>query len=383
MQVEVIRDLEQLASLRDAWDKAVENSNFDSVFVTHAWFYCWAKHFASNQTLYIVIARDGDRILGIMPLLLERHRYHFWSRTVLRSMTNLQSYKYNLIFSKTRSAEILAAMFDHLNGELPWNTMQLDFVADPVEIVSLLQAMQGRAYFRMRTEFHMDSPYIRISGTWSDYLAQRNKNVKKNLSYFERKLEKEGTTEVYSVHAGNLLRTDVACALSIERSSWKGDRGTAIANSEVETNFYYELGELMSIGGKFGLYFLEINGERIAFDYCLTHNDHFNVLKTGYNPAYSKSSPGRVLRKKVLQELFDDDRYTIYDLLGAREPWKQEWSDRAQTLLHIHIYNYRLSAMFGYTIAQGISHIKRSLRRYPRTFQALKTVARHLRPRSH
>jgi len=381
MQVEVIRDLEQLASLREAWDQAVGNSNFDSVFVTHTWFYCWAKHFASNQNIYVVIARDGGEILGIMPLLIEQHR--FWPRITLRSMTNLQSYKYNLIVSKSRSAEILSAMLKHISRKLPWHKMELDFVAEPAENIPLLQAMQGRDYFRMRTEFHMDSPYVRISGNWNDYLAQRDKKVKKNLGYFERKLEKEGTTVVYSVHDGTELRTDIASAFAIERSSWKGDCETAIANSEAETNFYYELGELMSAGGKFGLYFLELNGERIAFDYCLTHNDHFNVLKTGYNPAFSKNSPGRILRKKVLHDLFDGDRYSIYDLLGAFEPWKKEWSDTAQTLLHIHIYNYRLSAMFDYTIAQGINRIKRSLRRYPRTFKAVKAVARHLRPRSH
>jgi len=329
--------------------------------------------------MIVVIARDGDTLLGIMPLLLERRRWGIWPQTVLHSMTNLQTYKYNFILHNESAATVLAAMFRRLRQELPWAMIELDFVPTPTCILSLLEAMQGKDFYRVRSEFHMDSPYLAIGGSWEAYLHGRDKKVKKNWDYFERKLDKEGNAEVISVDGGKDLPQQIDKALSIERSSWKGDNGTAISNSPVESAFYHALADVMSAQGKFKLYFLELNGRKIAFDYCLTHNDRFNVLKTGYDPEYSKLSPGRVLRKILLRNLYDDGQYKVYDLLGAREAWKTEWSDTSQTLLHIYIYNRRPAAILDYNIAQFIEWFKTRLRHYPRAFQAFKAVYRRLR----
>ncbi|MEJ2392961.1 MAG: GNAT family N-acetyltransferase [Gammaproteobacteria bacterium] len=374
MQIDVIRNLDQLTGLHDAWNQSVAESNFDSVFVTHEWFYCWLKNFAPNQNIYIVIARDNDVLLGIMPLLLEQRRHGIWTQTILKSMTNMQTYKYNLIICKERAEEILAAMFRYLNQNLPWTSMILDFVPATAANIPLLNDISGKSFYALRSEIQMESPYLAIEGTWDDYLKARDKKVRKNWDYFERKLDKQGSAEVVSCTNGPDIDQSIQQALAIEQSSWKGDHGTAIANSQAESNFYLDLGITMSRCNKFGLHFLTLDENKIAFDYCLTHKDHFNVLKTGYDPAYSKSSPGRVLHKKILRQLYEDDTYKIYDLLGARDNWKTEWTGDVQTLLHIHIYNRRPMAIFSYTIVNLMANIKEMLRRHPSLFQAIKKL---------
>ena len=374
MQVEIIRNLEQLIPLREAWNAAVTDSNFDSVFVSHEWFYCWAKNFLADHELLVPIVRDDNKIAGIFPLLLTHEKHGPFKLTTLRSITNKQSYKYNFIVSRTNTAEIISAMFRHINREIPWTKMVLDFIPAPSDNLPLLQQMQGRAFYRMRTDIQMESPYVTITGTWDEYIAKRDKKVRKNWDYFERKLEKEGTTELNTVSTGQDLQQAIDTALDIEKSSWKGDKGTAIANSESRSSFYADLASAMSESDKFRLYFLNLNGQSIAFDYCLIHNDQFNVLKTGYNPEYSKSSPGRVLRKKILRDLFDSDKYKTYDLLGARDNWKTEWTSDTQTLQHVYIYNRRPVAILWYAATALGERLKDIVRRYPGLYSTIKKI---------
>jgi hypothetical protein len=130
----------------------------------------------------------------------------------------------------------------------------------------------------------------------------------------------------------------------------------------------------MSCIGRFQLHFLNFNGEKIAFDYCLPYKDHFNVLKTGYNPAFSKNSPGRVLHLKVLRNLYEKGTFKVYDLLGNCDAWKKEWTDQTLPLLRVRLYNHRSDAMIAHRVALSLDMAKDALRRHPRIRDAAKSI---------
>lgn len=378
MQTTVIRELDQLEGLRDAWNLAVESSNYDSVFLRHEWFCCWAKHFIPPSSMFVVLAWDGDRIIGILPLQVEERHRRIWNEVVLSSMSNPHTFKYNFVLQKGNAEEILNALLDRVSAEISWTTMDLHYFPESAENVSFLENLKGICFFGMRKMKQMESPYVKVEGAWDAYLASRDKKVRKNWDYFERKICKEGEVVTTCVTDGQGLVEDLRAAFEIERSSWKGDQGSAIANSNNVSGFYLDLAQAMAASGRFELHFLLFNNKKIAFDYCLTYKDRFNVLKTGYDPEYSKSSPGRVLRKLVLKDIIGSGNYRIYDLLGARDAWKQEWTDEADTLLHIQLYNRKPIAIFTYVIAVTIDIGKRHLSRHPRLYQLVKKAYRRM-----
>ena len=71
---------------------------------------------------------------------------------------------------------------------------------------------------------------------------------------------------------------------------------------------------------------MRLDGRALAFDYCLEYNKVHYVLKTGYDPAYERFSPGKVLRQLMLERAFSEGIAT-YDFGGAPEPWKQKWTN--------------------------------------------------------
>lgn len=374
MQIEIITSVEQLEPLQREWNQAVEGSAFDSVFVSFEWFYAWLKHFASRDTMQIVIARSDGQIIGILPLLKEQKSVQAFDLKVLRSASNLQTYKYGFVLLSKERPDTLKRIIDHLSREIAWDVLRLSYVPVDAEIMTMLGNHAGNGSYKMYAETQMESPYVAMTGTWEDYLQQRNKKVRRNLDYFEKRLEKEGRVDVLTIEGGEDLERQVLAALEIEKSSWKGDQGTSIADSQQEKNFYIDLAGEMSRHGRFALYFLCLNGEKIAFDYCLKYKDRFNVLKTGYNPAYAKNSPGRVLRKKVLKKLYEEQRYRVYDLLGAQDEWKTEWTDRSAAVRQVLIFNNKPVPRFLYLSKTILTALREAIRKKPAVLRFLKNL---------
>jgi hypothetical protein len=101
--------------------------------------------------------------------------------------------------------------------------------------------------------------------------------------------------------------------------------------------FYTEVGHWAAEQGWLQLAFLRLNGRTLAFDYCLEYNNIHYMLKIGYDPAYGKFSPGKVLRHLMLARAFSEG-ISIYELLGAFEPWKQKWTDVYYELRSLHMF---------------------------------------------
>ena len=309
-----------------------------------------------------------------MPLKIERIRSCGLAWTVLKSMTNTHTYKYNLIVPREGGVEVLAEMFQYINKYVPWTIMELDYIPASTLCVPMLACLQGRSFYGMRMHIDMESPYATMNGSWDSYFAGRDKRVRKNWQNFERRADREGSSEVFSISGGNGLEEEVQAAFEIEKSSWKGVAGSAIAKSDSVSGFYLDLARRMSRIGRFQLHFLKFNAEKIAFDYCLPYKDHFNVLKTGYNPAFSKNSPGRVLHLKVLRDLYGQGTFNVYDLLGGRDAWKEEWTDKADPLFCVQLYNHRPDAMISHGVLKSVDMAKDALRRDPRIHKAVKRV---------
>ena len=372
LQTKIVSTLEDLKSCKPEWNDAVSNSISDSVFLTYEWVTSWIQYFAGGQPLCFVVSKRDQRIIGILPFLQERRRIFGTDYNVLRSPSNSHTNQYNFIIESNGRAEILEHMIHFISRNTDWDLMELDFVPDNAQLIPLLRRLEKKSYYKFNLELLMESPYVAISGSWNDYLQKRDKKVRRNFDYFEKKLKKEGKVEILKISAGDDLKSHVMDAFEIEKRSWKGDAGTAIADSENEKGFYTELAQKMSEKGMFSLYFLAFNGEKIAFDYCLEYNDHFYVLKTGYNPEYGKYSPGRVLMINLLRDIHRTGQFSYYDFLGAAEKWKYEWTDSAQRICRITLFNKKPASIFLCNATLAGEVVKRSIKRYPFAYQLLK-----------
>lgn len=371
MKIEIIRDMEGLKSLEAGWNDLVEGSNFDYAFSTFEWFYSFVIGFGKNKNLCVVTANENGKLLGIMPLFLGKRSVGGLKATVLTSITNLDTPRYSFLY---KDDNVLKEMLRFLNSNISWDFMDLEYVPSNCEFLGTINGLSGKHFYSLLDNCQMESCYVKVTGSWEDYLKGLHKKLRRNLNYYEERLKKEGGFDVQMVSAGEDLEKHVLEAFDIEKKSWKGAKGTSILDAEGYKDFYLNLALSAGKKGWFELYFLVFKGERIAFDYCFRYKDRFNVLKTGYDPAYSKNSPGRVLKKKILQRLFEEKTIGVFDFGGSKDTWKTEWTPDSQALHKVVIFNKRTLPVFIGNYLSLKQQLKDNLRQVKPLYAFLKRI---------
>ena len=181
------------------------------------------------------------------------------------------------------------------------------------------------------------SPYVALDGDWTDYELGLGKKFLKELGRRRRLLEREGELELSIEDGTERLDALLDEGFAVEAAAWKGARGTAIASDAPTSGFYREVARWAAGRGWLRLAFLRLNGRAIAFDYAIEVDGVHYLLKTGYDPAYRKLGPGKLLRYEMIARAFAD-ACASYEFLGADEPWKLEWTRTCRQLIRIDAF---------------------------------------------
>ena len=121
----------------------------------------------------------------------------------------------------------------------------------------------------------------------------------------------------------------------IEGSGWKVAEGTSTNARPATRRLYTEVARWAAEHGSLRLAFLRLDERALAFDFCLEYHKFHYMLKTGYDPAYARFSPGKVLRHLMLARALSEG-LPAYELLGAVDPSKQKWTSACRELQSLH-----------------------------------------------
>ena len=72
--VQRIEDPAAFQALREEWDELLAASLADSFFLTWEWLHAWWTHLAGDRRLFLLVARQGGRLVAIAPLSLRARR---------------------------------------------------------------------------------------------------------------------------------------------------------------------------------------------------------------------------------------------------------------------------------------------------------------------
>ena len=114
----VIRNTEEFARLREEWDALLATSASDCVFLTHEWLFTWWKHLADGRDLAIITARDGGKLIGILPLARRTAQYARMMPEVAEFLGSgiIGSDYLDVIIEKGREDDVLGEFGRELNS---------------------------------------------------------------------------------------------------------------------------------------------------------------------------------------------------------------------------------------------------------------------------
>jgi CelD/BcsL family acetyltransferase involved in cellulose biosynthesis len=314
------------------------------------WSAAWWKAFGrGGLTVFSARHPHSGALAGVLVL---RRR---WPGLV--SPTNWHSGSYGPLVDDDR---VCAPLLDAPCLAAP-RVLDLDLV-DP-HVAGQVAARARAAGFRTLSRTVQRSPFIALDGDWPAYERTIDAKVRRELMRRRRRLEAQDRLELVVEDGGDRLEALLAEGLRVETSGWKERRRTAINSREDTRRFYASLAAWAAGNGWLRLAFLRLGGRPLAFDFCLEHADVHYLLKTGYDPAFRASAPGKLLRQEMIARAFRNG-LTCYEFLGADEPWKLEWTRTTRDRDRVQAFRRSPVGLLGWSAyAYGRPLAKEILRR--------------------
>jgi CelD/BcsL family acetyltransferase involved in cellulose biosynthesis len=114
-----------------------------------------------------------------------------------------------------------------------------------------------------------------------------------------RRLGEQGRLETVSTATGYALPAAIDAFLALEAQGWKGRRGTALAATPATRGFFVAVVSDLAPRGAAQIDMLLLDGRPIAAGLVLTAGARVWYLKTAYDEAYARFSPGLLVSHAV------------------------------------------------------------------------------------
>jgi CelD/BcsL family acetyltransferase involved in cellulose biosynthesis len=342
----MLRTDAELGMLATQWDELALAAG--SPFLTHAWLSAWWDAFGAGEPLWLtLLAEDGALRAGA---LLQR------SGGRVMAASNVHSGDWGIVAREEQAREELARAIAALG-------------VDRVQLYGLMQrepgtgalreALRGAGYSVAETPGPF-CPWLELPASYEELLGSVSASLRSQIKRRRRGLEKQlGEVSCRTVAGGESFDADLETFLRLEASGWKGTSGTAILSAPATERLYRGFAHAAAARGWMRLYVLEAGGEPIAADYGCAFAGCGVFVKTGFDEAHSRLSPGLVLRAEVLRLSIEEGLHG-YDFLGEADTYKTRWTQEVRP--RTRLYAYRGLARPGYAYRTTLRPLLKSMR---------------------
>jgi CelD/BcsL family acetyltransferase involved in cellulose biosynthesis len=340
-----VRTQAELGVLAEQWDELALLEG--SPFLTHAWLDAWWSAFGAGEPEWMTL-QDEDGVL-LAGAFVQR------SGGLLTAAANVHSGAWNALArdeaSRAELWSVLAA------GKA--NRIQVQGLPHGAEGTRALSGALTSSGFRVAEVPGPFCPWLELPPTWEELLASVSASLRSQIKRRRRGLEKLGPVEFRAVAGGETFDADLETFLRLEASGWKGESGTAILSDPATERLYREFAHAAKAKGWMRLYVLEAGGEPIAADYGVAFAGCNSFIKTGFDEAHGKLSPGLVLRAEILRSSIEEG-LRHYDFLGEADTYKTRWTSEVRP--RTRMFAYRGLARPGYAYRKTLRPLLKSAR---------------------
>jgi CelD/BcsL family acetyltransferase involved in cellulose biosynthesis len=344
MKIETIETFDEFLNLENEWNALLRAASADCVFLTHEWLSTWWKHLGENRRLHIITVRDGNRLVGILPLAIKSAQIARMMPRALEFLGSgvIGSDYLDAIIDRDCEREVAAAFADHLHQR--GLMLQLSQVRAGSCIASaVLQDLQRRSWTVSETKLNV-CPYIDLTGhTWESYLATIGPNVRKNINRYLRNLPKTFDMRVDCVRTPDEAQKALAIAMELHRKRWEAPGTSEAFHSGPIVAFHREFVQVAADRGWLRLLLLWLDGTPTAALYGLRYGPVFYFYQSGFDPAYSKHSVGVATMGLAIKTAIEEGA-AEYDFLHGDEEYKFHWARGLRDLVRWEAHPPQMTA---------------------------------------
>ncbi len=350
IEIRVHTDLKD-PELVEIWDRLSGALERGGLFATRLWVETWSAHFGAELKVAAAVGHTDQGPVGVAPLFATPGRE-------LVLPVNFLSPRGQFVTGRGYANGFTSALLRHFRGQGSRFRLQGVSVGSPT-LTALESEARGAGYL-LHARPGRVSPFIRIEGSWEDYVEGRSRKVTHEWERKMRKLERAGDVRVVRFERGMDTAALTDQFIAVEGRSWKESAGTSIAARGVGA-FYRELSAALAAADSLLPFWLELDGRVIAFLYGAVHNGTYYAMKTSYDEGFSGLSPGVRLFHEAVRHTFGAG-LARFDFLGERAPWKDRWANGWLEHVNVRLYPDTVSGRAAHLIDSRLKPLVRRAR---------------------
>ena len=307
------------------WESLLRVCKNQRIFQTPSWHYLWWKEMGNGAQLHLTCFREDGNLIAIAPLMSVNTSLSFLGDT------DLWDY-HDFVIAPGKEAPVFASLFEVINDQ-QWSDFTLTSVPEDSSCLDYLPQLSKQNGYMFEKIPEDVAPGAILPATWDEYLSSLSKKDRHELRRKLRRLESESNFRWYAIETADGLDESLGDFFSLMRQS-RQDKAEFLT-PEREMFFRQAFGEMAELDF-LRLFFMEIDGERVASAVCFDYGSTRFLYNSGYNPAYSQLSVGLLLNALCVRQSIDAGiRY--FDFLRGDEPYKYDLGAKDLNLYRIVI----------------------------------------------
>ena len=343
LRISVVSEVADFDLLEPDWVDLQSRHADSSIFLSWNWQRLWWKHYGSNRRLCILVARHEQRVVGLLPLYLERH-CRAGGLIVARKLRQIgvggDTAPDDLggLFLPEHEQAVCLAMARFLILEFrQWDMLDWSDLASGSSLARALDAELRAAGLRVSCVASEPITFGRLPGSWDEYRRSMSRNRREVLGRKRRKFEALPGAGTALVETGSELAGAFERLAELHRLRWSGRTERPGLSTSQYRGFHRELMQGLLQQGQLRLLGLELGGRTIAMIYGMQYKGRFCFFQSGFDPAYAAYSPGDVLMGYAV-ELAIKQGCEIFDMLKGDHEYKRHFFQDSRQNLELRAF---------------------------------------------
>jgi CelD/BcsL family acetyltransferase involved in cellulose biosynthesis len=324
MELRVLTTDHEFDALQGEWNELVESSPASMPFTRYEYLRTWWRTQGGGEwpraALRLVVAREGDRLVGVAPFFRAAHEERrAW---LLLGSIEISDYL-DLIVARGKEEQFVRHLLDLAAAQPADEFERLDLynLRAGSKTLDFLESLTGPAGWQTEKQELQPCPSIALPGSWEAYLDRLDKKQRHEV---RRKLRRSQGDEEEIAWAIVEPQADVQAAIEKFLALMKLDeRKAAFLSAPMVEQFRLSLAAAHAAGW-LQLALLTVDGRPAAayanFDYA----NRIWVYNSAIDPHFAALSPGWILLARLIEWAIEHRR-EAFDFMRGNEGYKFQW----------------------------------------------------------
>ncbi|HEY8173111.1 MAG TPA: GNAT family N-acetyltransferase [Dehalococcoidia bacterium] len=312
MSTLTVRD-EPFERVSGEWAGLLEQTPSPMPFITPAWQRVWLEHFQGDRELRVYTARDGERLIGVAPMLLSDGRAELVGHY---SICDYMDVAVTPGFEQTFIPSLLERLAD--DGA---KTVEMRGLREISPTVGAVCACAPGVGYGVERQDEALAPVIDLPSTWDEYLGALSKKDRHELRRKMRRLEGAGGVSLRVITEPGEASEMLDTLFNLMRIS--SHHKEEFLDRPGMVPFFRDITRTMAAEGMLRFYFLEFDGQPVASVLNFDVGGTLYMYNSGYDPAYAHYAVGLMSKTLLVRDAIEAGRSCV-DFLRGDESYKYD-----------------------------------------------------------